>query len=235
MPQNNNFQHSKYSRSNPTRRALYQTFLEGEGVGSSGWFAGMGKSIDRMMRSGVRGILFVNGNPYSDLFGSGRLDEVGGLKRGYSRGIPGIESLLSLLRPATNGLVNSNDDVPRPLFNTPECSQKLDKVVHEVGNFSAEYVKTFQEAAKKIAERPIPINRYLWSNLNHHFGRVKSALDLLEFLEGLTRELSLRPKERLLLQAHGHAGQILGILSNLVSPEESSNRQILFQVLSSPS
>ncbi|MCA9473844.1 MAG: hypothetical protein KC594_17405, partial [Nitrospira sp.] len=231
MPHDNNFQHSKYSRTNPGERVLYPVYQEGKSVGSPGWIAGMGESIDRMIKSGVRGVLFMSGNPYSDLFGSGRLDEVGGLKRGYSRGIPGIESLLSLLRPDSNGIGNA-DDVQLPLRNAPECWGKLDNAVQDVGNFSSAYINAFQGTVDSTAQGSLRVARYLWSNVNHHLGRAKAVLELLEYLEDWAKEQSFQPNERLLVQAHGHAGQLLSILSNLVMSEESSNRQILFQVLS---
>ena len=231
MPLDNTFQHAKYSRSNPGERVLYPAFHEGEGWASPGWFEGMGQSVNRMIDAGVRGVLFVSGFPYFDLFGVGRLDEVGGLKRGYSRGIPGIESLLQLLRPSSNGIIHGQDGLAPPLVNDPEHHKKLDALVLDAGNFSSEHVIAFQQAIDKTAEDRLRVARYVWSSLNHHFGRVKAALNLIEFIEDWAKELSLSSQERLLLQAHGHAGQVLGVISNLVASGDSSSRQLLFQVL----
>ncbi len=231
MPPENNFQHAKYSRSNPGERVLYPVFQEGNSWKNSGWMSGMKDAAKRMVDSRVRGVLFVSGYPYGDLFGVGRLDEVGGLKRGYSRGIPGIESLLSLLRPNSNGIAESQDTIKPPLVNDSEHYQKLDLLVRDVGNFSSEQVTAFQSAADQHEKDCLQIARAVWSGLNHHFGRVKGALHLLEFIEEWAKQLSVESQDRLLIQAHGHAGQLLGIISNLIAPGESSNRQILFQVL----
>jgi len=233
MPPDNNFQHAKYSRSNPGDRVAYPVFQEVERYESSGWLASMGEMAKRMSGAGARGMLFVSGLPYDDLFGVDRLDEVGGLKRGYSRGIPGIESLLTLLRPASNHVVTTSDTLKPPLVNSPDVQKELDRAAKDVGNFSAESVAMFQHAIDQHdqEERRLRLGRYVWSSQNHHLGRVKAAFDLIEFLEQWAQELSLSTSERFVIHAHGHAGQVLSLVSNLIAPGESSNRQILFQVL----
>ncbi|WP_447970155.1 hypothetical protein [Nitrospira sp. M1] len=233
MPQDNNFQHAKYSRSNPGDRVAYPVFQEGERYESPGWFASMGQNAKRLSDAGVRGMVFVSGLPYGDLFGVGRLDEVGGLKRGYSRGIPGIESLLTLLRPASNQILSESDTLKPPLANAPEVQRQLDVLANDAGNFSSESMAMFQRAIDQHdqRERPLRLGRFVWSSLNHHLGRVKAAFDLIEFLEQWAQELSLSANERLVVHVHGHAGQVLSLMSNLIARGESSNRQILFQVL----
>lgn len=121
MPQINNFQHAQYSRSNPGERVSYPTFEPEDPIGSPAWKEAMAKVGTQLARSQVKGVLFMNGHPFSDVFGAARLDEVGGLKRGYSRGISGLESLLALLRPATNGIGKSEDPIhlPLPMVNRP--------------------------------------------------------------------------------------------------------------------
>jgi len=233
MPQDNNFQHAKYSRSNPGERVAYPVFHEGECYESPEWCVSMGQMAKRISESGVRGMLFVSGLPYDDLFGVGRLDEVGGLKRGYSRGIPGIESLLTLLRPASNQIVSASDTLKPPLTNSPEVQKAVDLIAKDVGNFSSESVAIFQQAIDQCDQKEsrLRLGRYVWSSQNHHFGRVKAAFALIEFLDHWAQELSLLANERLVVHAHGHAGQVLSLVSNLIAPGESSNRQILFQVL----
>ena len=191
----------------------------------------MGQYASRLEDAGVRGILFLNGFPFTDLFGAGRLDEVGGLKRGYSRGIPGMESLLTLLRPLSNGFIDGSDALSPPLDNNSENIRKLDQLAGDAANFSSESIAMFQKAVDQHAGGRLRTTRYIWTSLNHHLGRVKAAFDLIDFIEEWVKNLTLAPQERVLLQAHGHAGQLLGLVSNLISPEESSNRQILFQVL----
>ncbi|GJL55509.1 MAG: hypothetical protein NPIRA02_26410 [Nitrospirales bacterium] len=233
MPKDNNFQHAKYTRSNPGDRVAYLAFQEGHTYQSPEWCASMGEVSKRLREAGVRGMLFINGLPYGDLFGVGRLDEVGGLKRGYSRGIPGIESLLTLLRPETNDIVSASDTLKPPLVNSPEVQKQLDVLANDAGNFSSESMAMFQRAIDQHdqRERPLRLGRFVWSSQHHHFGRAKAAFDLIEFLERWAQELTVSANERLVVHAHGHAGQMLSLVSNLIAPGESSNRQILFQVL----
>ena len=91
MPQSNNFQHAKYSRSNPGERVSYPTFEPGAPLDSPAWNQAMGQVGTQLSGAKVKGVLFLSGHPFGDLFGAARLDEVGGLKRGYSRGISGLE------------------------------------------------------------------------------------------------------------------------------------------------
>ena len=231
MPVENNFQHARYSRSNPGDRVSYPIFQEGDSFGSEGWLMKMGQSAKHLEKSGVRGVLFLGGFPFIDLFGVGRLDEVGGLKRGYSRGIPGMESLLTLLRPTSNGIVRDDEKLTPPLGSDQETLEEVDRIADDVGNFSSESVAAFQRAVDEHGGGHIHIDRYMWTSVNHHLGRVKAALNLIEFLAAWTKNISLAPDERVLLQAYGHAGQLLSLISNLINPEESLNRQILFQVL----
>ena len=103
MPKENNFQHSKYSRSDPAERVDYRTLEPGAPPHSLAWKEELALAGETLVREGVRAILLVYGCCFgSDLFGSARLDEAGGLKRGYSRGIPGLETLLGALRPGSH-------------------------------------------------------------------------------------------------------------------------------------
>ena len=184
------------------------------------------------IKAGVRGILFVSGMPYTDLFGMGRLDESGGLKRGYSRGIPGLESLLSVMRAEANGLLNPDEAllIP-PLSNTKEMFRQLDKVSEDSGNFSESFVQLFKENVNPEQEKTLEVNKYVWSSLHHHIGRIEAALDLVEFLQSWSEQLSIDSDDRLLVQAHGHAGQVLALVSNLISPKETLGRQMIFEIL----
>ncbi len=231
MPLENNFQHSKYSRADPGDRVAWLEFEPGASPESPAWQGAMGKAGVQLASAGVRAVLFVSGLSYTDPFGSERLDEAGGLKRGYSRGIPGLESLLGLLRVETNGLPKKGDMPQPPFENNETTKQKLDGLVGEVGNFSDGYIQKFVNAVNSGLSKSLVCNRYLWSSLNHHLGRVEAALNLIRFLQEWAEQLSLQEGQRILVQGHGHGGQILALVSNFIATTEASNRQAIFQIL----
>lgn len=231
MPHNNNFQHATYTRSDPGDRVRYRTFQPGPAFDSPGWNQVMGQVGSQLAQAGVKGILFLNGHPYMDLFGSARLDEVGGLKRGYSRGVSGLESLLALLRPTTNGIYQSGDSIHPPLKNDSVSLANLDKVAKEVGNFTAAYVQGFAKAIQQNGQNSVVCERYVWSSVNHHLGRVEAAIDLLDFLEKWLKEGLVGHGARVLLVGHGHAGQVLALLSNILSTGEAEARPGVFEIL----
>lgn len=234
MPKENNFLHSKYSRSDPGERVAYREFQPGPPVTSPTWQEAMAQAVSTLAAAGVRAILFVSGSPLgTDLFGTSRLDEVGGLKRGYSRGIPGLESLLAAMRPATNGLPQPSDDLAPPFHDDEDLKRKLDALVGDKGNYSAEYIRLFQEAVNQSTSHPLKCSRYLWSSEHHHLGRVEAALALLEHLRTLAQDLSLDSAHRVLIHAHGHAGQVLAFFSNLIGSPEPGSRNMFFEVLRS--
>ncbi len=230
MPHDNNFQHATYSKSDPGLRVGYRTFQSGAALDSPEWVQGMARVGEQLAASRVRGILFLNGHPYMDLFGAARLDEVGGLKRGYSRGISGLESLLALLRPATNGICCQDDPIHPPLANTEHTQQTLDALAQDRGNFPSSYVRKFEHALQ--GNNPgIPCSRYVWSSMNHHVGRVEASMNLLSYLQNWGSGLHLSKEDRLLLIGHGHAGQVLALLSNIMTRGESEVRSRVFEIL----
>ena len=186
---------------------------------------------EQMARSRVKGILFLNGLPFMDLFGAARLDEVGGLKRGYSRGISGLESLLALLRPATSGICLPDDPIHPPVANDEPTHGRVDLLAQEAGNFSSSYVRKFELALTKGSGQSIPCGRYLWSSINHHVGRVEAAMHLLAYLQNWVFRLDLTSDDRLLLVGHGHAGQVLALLSNILARGESEMRARVFEIV----
>lgn len=230
MPHENNFQHANYSKSDPGVRVGYRTFQPGM-VDSPLWGQGMVGVGEQMAQSQVKGILFLNGLPFMDLFGAARLDEVGGLKRGYSRGISGLESLLALLRPTTNGICLPDDPIHLPVANDEPTHGRVDLLAQEAGNFSSSYVGKFELALTQGSGQSIPCRRYLWSSINHHVGRVEAAMHLLMYLRNWVSRLDLTKDDRLLLVGHGHAGQVLALLSNILAGEESEMRGRVFEIL----
>ncbi len=231
MPEENNFLHAKYSRSDPGDRVNYLTLETGAQSFSPAWKEALGSTGKTLHDSGVRAVLLLYGSYLgADIFGSKRLDDVGGLKRGYSRGIPGLESLLAMVRPGD--FEKSPDSPPfAPPFSNDEATRAhIDQLVLDRGNFTAEYLKGLEEGLSSSGSS-ITCVRHLWSSLHHHLGRMEGALDLLHELRLLQQKLNLDQGHRVLIIAHGHAGQVAALLSNLVAPVESSVRDDLFEIL----
>ena len=231
MPYDNNFQHAKYSRADPGERAGYRMFQAGPAFDSEGWRLAMGQLGAQLMAARVKGFLFLSGHPYMDLFGAARLDEVGGLKRGYSRGISGLESLLALLRPDTNEIYSPKDPIHPPLRNDAQTHKVLDQMAQDVGNFSASYVQQLLRGLQGTRAGDLVGERFVWSSVNHHLGRVEAVIDLLEFLSSWLKTFPLSEGSRVLLVGHGHAGQVMALLSNLVSTGEAEARPRIFEIL----
>jgi hypothetical protein len=234
MPIGNNFQHQPYSRADPGERVAYREFIAGAPPDSLAWQDEMARLGGLLAQGGVRAVFFVHGTHLgSDLFGAQRLDEVGGLKRGYSRGIPGMEALLALLREETNGLAAAQGGKKPPLSDDAETKSLLDKQIGDAGNFTDNYVELFRKAVNRNLPNPIPCVRYLWSSEHHHLGRAQAAWRLLEWLKTICTENKLGTGDRLFVQAQGHAGQVLALVSNLLAPGPSSGQETFFQVLKS--
>ena len=234
MPLGNNFQHAAYSRSDPGERVAYGEFAPDAPPDSLAWQEAMARYGVDMAGAGVRAIVFVHGTFLStDLFGVQRLDEAGGLKRGYSRGIPGVDALLALMREGSSGFP-SFPCGGKPPFTDDETTKKLiDEQGGDAANFSASYVKQFSDAVNRKVPRPIQCGRHLWSSEHHHLGRAQAAWLLLDQLRTLCRDLQLNAGDRVLVQAHGQVGLMLALLSNLLAPTESSGRKTFFSTLES--
>jgi hypothetical protein len=232
MPIGNNFQHATYARSDPGNRVAYREFAPGAPADSLAWQDAMARLGADLSAGGVRAIVFLHGTFLStDLFGAQRLDEAGGLKRGYSRGIPGMEALLALMRQDGNGLPAMTDN-RRPPYTDDEATRRLiDEQAGEAGNFTGAYLDLFAKGVNRDLARPISCARHLWSSEHHHLGRADAAWRLLDRLNGLCRDLRLTTGDRVLVQAHGQAGLLLALASNLLAPPESSGRKSLLGVL----
>lgn len=232
MPKENNFLHSKYSRSDPGPRVRYLTFEPGAPAFSPAWKDALGQLGKRMWDAGVRVVVLVYGSYLgADLFGAGRLDEVGGLKRGYSRGIPGLESLLAAIRPKDYQQSAQDPSCKPPLANDDASKRKLDALLNDKGNVSDQYVKGLQDGLSSAHALPLAVQRYLWSSRHHHLGRMEGALALLHELHHLKTQHDIDASNRMLIVAYGHAGQLPALLSNLTAPGESSVRDTVFETL----
>jgi hypothetical protein len=234
MPVGNNFQHSEYDRKDPGERVAYRELPAGAPPDSPAWLDAMAGHGKRLAQAGVRAVVFLHGTHLSsDLFGMGRLDEAGGLKRGYSRGIPGMEALLALMRQETNG-VPAMPGGRKPPYADDEATKKLiDEQAGDAGNFTNAYVELFRKAIGRDAPRPILCLRLLWSCEQHHLGRAEAAVRLLHRLHALCAEHGVGTGDRILVQAHGQAGLIMALLSNLLPPGKSAVRDAVLKHIAS--
>jgi hypothetical protein len=232
MPIENNFQHDELSRKNPGDRLAYADWTTPPDAESPAWRETMGQTGQKLSAAGVRLIIFLHGAiPGTDVFGLGRLDEVGGLKRGYSRGISGLDSLLSLMREGTNGITPLPGGMKPPLSNDEAAKALLDSQIGDAGNFTTATVEQCRKALNQTLTKPIGCVRELWSSEHHHVGRALAACRLLDRLRTLVVEQHLGSDDRILIQAHGQAGLVLALASNLLCPSPITGRKELFELL----
>ncbi len=234
MPIGNDFQHAAYSRSDPGERVSYPEFEQGAPPDSLAWQDAMAQFGGGLVKAGVRAVVFMHGTFLgTDLFGVQRLDEAGGLRRGYSRGIPGVDALLALMREDSNGLGKLPGGQTAPFRDDEQTKKLIDDHAKDAGNFSTVYVEQFKKAINRNVSRPIACTRYLWSSEHHHLGRALAALQLISKLRTISAELTLGAGDRVLVQAHGQAGMVLALVSNLLATGESSGRKTCLQTLKS--
>jgi hypothetical protein len=233
VPDHNNFQHAAYSRADPAERVRYLDFVSGASPDSLAWQDAMARVGQQLAEAGVKAILLVSGSPLSsDLFGAQRLDD-GIMKRGYSRGIPGLDALLALMRDQSGELPQLPSGLRLPFGDQEDTKRVLDQHASDMANFTEPYVDRCRSAINQGNSRPILCVRHLWSSEHHHLGRALAASRLLDRLKSLTAELGLTTEDRVLLFAHGHAGEVMALLSNLLSAGTSSNRKGMLDLLAS--
>ena len=232
MPIENNFHHDELSRKNPGDRLAYAEWTPPPDTGTPAWQEAMGEVGQKLSQAGVRMILFLHGSiPGTDIFGLGRLDEVGGLKRGYSRGISGLDSLLSFMREGTNGITPLPGGLTPPLANDEATRNLLDSQIGDAGNFTTAIVQQCQKALNQQLTTPIACVRELWSSEHHHLGRALAACKLLDRLRGCAGEQPVGSGGRILVLAHGQAGLVLALASNMLCPSPITGRKALFELL----
>jgi hypothetical protein len=233
MPIENNFQHDELSRKNPgerlTVREMTPTALSESPAGQDE-MAALGK---RLSRTGVRMIVLLHGSVMgTDLFGVQRLDELGGLKRGYSRGVAGLDALLALMREGSNGIPPLPGGLKPPLANDEATKTLLDDQLGDAGNFTNTYMERMRQSLNQGLERPIQCVRELWSCEHHHLGRALAAVLMLGRLRDWSGTHKLGQGDRILVQAHGQAGLVLALVSNLLCVASTSSRTRLLDLLS---
>jgi hypothetical protein len=233
MPIENSFQHDEMSRKNPgerlTVREVTPTTLAESSSGQDA-MAALGK---RLSQTGVRVIVLLHGSIMgTDVFGVQRLDELGGLKRGYSRGVAGLDALLSLMRESGNGISSLPGWLKPPLANDDATKRLLDEQIGDAGNFTNAYLEMMRQSLNRGLDRPIHCVRELWSCEHHHLGRAMAAVSMLGRLCDWGETHKLGQGDRILVQAHGQAGLVLALVSNLLCVASSSSRTRLFDLLS---
>lgn len=231
MPVENNFQHDELSRKNPGDR-LSNAELAGAPAESPVWLEAMADCGESLCRAGVASVVFLHGSLHgADIFGMQRLDEVGGLRRGYSRGVSGLDALLAAMREESNGIPLLPGGLKPPLPDDAATKNLLDEQIGDAGNFTEANVQSFRNAINKNLAQPIACIRLLWSSEHHHLGRALAALYLLNELHKLCHQQNLRNGHRILIQAHGQAGLILALVSNLLCPSHITGRPRFLEIL----
>jgi hypothetical protein len=232
MPIENNFQHDELSRKNPGERLAFAELTVGASPDSPAWLEAMAQCGVKLSGAGVRVVVFLHGAIHgTDLFGMQRLDELGGLKRGYSRGVSGLDALLAAMREDSNGIPLLPGGLKPPLVNDDATKKLLDEQIGDAGNFTAANVDLFRKAINKNLSLPITCVRVLWASEHHHLGRVIAAVYLLDSLRQLREQHQLTQGQRILVQAHGQAGSVLALASNLLCPSQITGRPKLLGLL----
>jgi hypothetical protein len=233
MPIENSFQHDEMSRKNPGERlAVREATLTALSESSAGLDA-MASLGQRLSQAGVRVIVLLHGSIMgTDIFGVQRLDELGGLKRGYSRGVAGLDALLALMREGSNGISPLPGGLKPPLSNDDKTKNLLDEQIGDAGNFTSAYVEVMKQSLNRDLDRPIQCIRELWSSEHHHLGRAMAAVSMLGRLRDWVEAHKLGQGDRILVQAHGQAGLVLALASNLICVAATSSRKRLLDLLS---
>jgi len=233
MPIENSFQHDEMSRKNPGERITVREVTQSALSESSSGQDTMVTLGKRLSHTGVRVIVLLHGSIMgTDVFGVQRLDELGGLKRGYSRGVAGLDALLALMREGSNGISSLPDGLKPPLVNDDATKKLLDEQIGDAGNFTNAYVELMRQSLNRSLDRPIHCIRELWSCEHHHLGRAMAAVSMLGRLRNWGESHKLGQGDRILVQAHGQAGLVLALVSNLLSVASASSRTRLFDLLS---
>ena len=89
-----------------------------------------------------------------------------------------------------------------------------DKVMKDVANFSQRYVELAEQALE------IPCSSFTWSSTNHHYARVKAAVNLISHLIEDPSVRGKPPGSKVLLVGHSHAGQVFAIFSRLLNQRD---------------
>ncbi|BFU94516.1 MAG: conserved protein of unknown function [Nitrospira sp.] len=229
----NNFQHDELSRKSPGTRLTTAELTTAPTPETPAWTESMAEHGVHFSGAGVKAVVFVHGSVHgTDLFGVQRLDHVGGLKRGYSRGVSGLDALLAAMRPESNGIPPLPNGLTPPLRDDAPTRHVLDHQVKDAGNFTEADVNLYAKAVNRSVPESISCQRQLWTSEHHHLGRAIAAVRLLDSLRTLAMQQRLTTGHRVLIQAHGQAGLVLALASNFLCPSPVTGRPALLGILS---
>jgi hypothetical protein len=147
--------------------------------------------------------------------------------------VSGLDALLAAMRQEHNGIPLLPGGVTPPLSDDEATKRLLDEQVGDAGNFTQVSINLVQHAFKQSSTRPITCLRKLWTSEHHHLGRAIAAVRLLNDLRAHCDAQQLASGDRILVHAHGQAGLVLALMSNLMCPSQITGRARLFAILTS--
>jgi hypothetical protein len=136
------------------------------------------------------------------------------------------------MREESNGIPLLPGGLKPPLPDNDVTKALLDEQIGDAGNFTEAYVQEFKQTINKNLTQPIACVRLLWSSEHHHLGRALAAVSLLGELHKLCTQQNLGKGHRILVLAHGQAGLVLALASNLLCPSPITGRPKLLSILS---
>lgn len=100
----------------------------------------------------------------------------------------------------------------------------VNAIAGESGNYTPEYVATFEAGISAGAGHTIPVRMFNWSSQNNHVGRADGAVRLIDELARMAADL---PEDRLLgaqpprvvLWGHSHAANVFALATNLLGSD----------------
>ena len=95
----------------------------------------------------------------------------------------------------------------------------VDAAMSDNGNFTALYARRFEQAFRAIGDERTRVVGAAWSGENHHLGRADAAVRMIEHLASLrlVEEPYLADGPRVMIWGHSHAGNVMAMLSQLLS------------------
>jgi hypothetical protein len=136
------------------------------------------------------------------------------------------------MRESSNGISLLPGGLKPPLVNDDATQRLLDEQIGDAGNFTNAYLELMRRSLNRGLDRPIHFVRELWSCEHHHLGRALAAVSMLGRLCDWVEVHKLSQGDRILVQAHGQAGLVLALVSNLLCVASSSSRTRLLDLLS---
>ncbi|MGH7194127.1 MAG: hypothetical protein ACREJM_11455, partial [Candidatus Saccharimonadales bacterium] len=100
------------------------------------------------------------------------------------------------------------------------AAQVVDVSSHDAGDYTPRFAELFEQTLGRRGH-DIPVRLVHWSGENHHLGRADAAVRLIEELA----ELELPPGQRIMLWGHGQAGNVLALISALLSADAAMSER----------